>query len=102
MACDRQRACSAASQHAFTRADAASPNVLSSQLITARQHTDIATSDIGNLSVHPSLLANRKLPFKSNLESNRRIVVYSFNVNFLLIDEKQRCADSSKILRDRY
>jgi len=27
---------------------------------------------------------------------------YSFNVKFLLIVEKQRCADSSKILRDRY
>jgi len=46
--------------------------------------------------------ANRKFPFETNLESNRRIVVYSFNVKFLLIAIYDRCADSSKILRDRY
>jgi len=60
--------------------------------------------------------ANRKFPFESNLElnwwlrfefesnleSNQRIVVYSFNVKFLLIAISDRCADSSKILRDRY
>ena len=28
---------------------------------------------------------NRKFPFESNLESNRRIVVYSFSVKFFLI-----------------
>ena len=28
--------------------------------------------------------SNRKFPFESNLELNRRIVVYSFNVKFLL------------------
>jgi len=28
---------------------------------------------------------NQKFPFESNLESNRRIVVYSFSVKFFLI-----------------
>ena len=41
---------------------------------------------------------NRKFPFESNLESNRRIVVYSFSVTFF----DCHIQDESKILRDRY
>ena len=41
---------------------------------------------------------SRKFPF----ESNRRIVVYSFSVKFFSIAIYDRCADSSKLLRDRY
>ena len=40
-----------------------------------------------------------KFPFESNLESNRRIVVYSFSVNFFLIAIGQMCGFVKNIAR---
>ena len=43
--------------------------------------------------------SNRIGGYDSNLKSNRRIVVYSFNVKFLLIDEKEMCGFVKNIAR---